>query len=177
MDTAAGPYKNYTVVFLGSDNGHVLKVLASTEGPNASFSTLLLEDIDVYNPDKSDISPSHNCSYRLFFPPSSWLPPPPPPPLRSLRRAAPAHSPLYCCSLRHPAQPQGDALYCSFLRSLRVKSRLLPLIFLRCDVRGEDRRVLGLELDRDHHALFVAFSSCVIRVPLSRCSDYSTCRK
>uniref|UniRef100_A0A674P0N2 Semaphorin 6Cb n=1 Tax=Takifugu rubripes TaxID=31033 RepID=A0A674P0N2_TAKRU len=98
VDTSAGPYKNHTVVFLGSDNGHVLKVLASTEGANASFSTLLLEDIDVYNPNK-------------------------------------------------------------------------------CDVRGEDRRVLGLELDRDHHAVFVAFSSCVIRVPLSRCSDYSTCRK
>ncbi|XP_032373461.1 sema domain, transmembrane domain (TM), and cytoplasmic domain, (semaphorin) 6C [Etheostoma spectabile] len=98
VDTSAGPYKNYTVVFLGSDNGHVLKILASTEGANASFSTQLLEDIDVYNPNK-------------------------------------------------------------------------------CNVRGEDRRVLGLELDRDHHALFVAFSGCVIRVPLSRCSDYSTCKK
>ncbi|XP_070690917.1 sema domain, transmembrane domain (TM), and cytoplasmic domain, (semaphorin) 6C isoform X1 [Pempheris klunzingeri] len=98
VDTSAGPYKNYTVVFLGSDNGHVLKILASTEGANASFNTQLLEDIDVYDPNK-------------------------------------------------------------------------------CNVRGEDRRVLGLELDRDHHALFVAFSSCVIRVPLSRCSDYSTCKK
>ncbi|KAM8735070.1 sema domain, transmembrane domain (TM), and cytoplasmic domain, (semaphorin) 6C isoform 2-T5 [Acanthopagrus schlegelii] len=98
VDTSAGPYKNYTVVFLGSDNGRVLKILASTEGANASFNTQLLEDIDVYNPNK-------------------------------------------------------------------------------CNVQGEDRRVLGLELDRDHHALFVAFSSCVIRVPLSRCSDYSTCKK
>ncbi|XP_044214129.1 sema domain, transmembrane domain (TM), and cytoplasmic domain, (semaphorin) 6E isoform X4 [Thunnus albacares] len=98
VDTSAGPNKNYTVVFLGSDNGHVLKILASTEGTNASFSTQLLEDIDVYNPNK-------------------------------------------------------------------------------CNVRGEDRRVLGLELDRDHHALFVAFSSCVIRVPLSRCSDYTNCKK
>ncbi|KAM9723479.1 sema domain, transmembrane domain (TM), and cytoplasmic domain, (semaphorin) 6C isoform 2-T4 [Menidia menidia] len=98
VDTSAGPYKNYTVVFLGSDNGHVLKILASTEGANASFSTQLLEDIEVYNPHK-------------------------------------------------------------------------------CNVRGEDRRVLGLELDRDHHALFVAFSGCVIRVPLSRCSEYSNCKK
>uniref|UniRef100_A0A3Q4AHS2 Sema domain-containing protein n=1 Tax=Mola mola TaxID=94237 RepID=A0A3Q4AHS2_MOLML len=98
VDTSAGPFKNYTVVFLGSDNGHVLKILASTEGANASFSTQLLEDIDVYNPNK-------------------------------------------------------------------------------CNVRGEDRRVLGLELDRDHHALFVAFSSCVIRMPLSRCADYSNCKK
>ncbi|KAI9515439.1 Semaphorin-6D [Dissostichus eleginoides] len=98
VDTSAGPNKNHTVVFLGSDNGHVLKILASTEGANASFSSQLLEDIDVYNPSK-------------------------------------------------------------------------------CNVQGEDRRVLGLELDRDHHALFVAFSSCVIRVPLSRCSDYTTCKK
>uniref|UniRef100_A0AAQ4PJZ6 Semaphorin 6Cb n=1 Tax=Gasterosteus aculeatus aculeatus TaxID=481459 RepID=A0AAQ4PJZ6_GASAC len=98
VDTSAGPSKNRTVVFLGSDNGRVLKILASTEGANASFSTQLLEDIDVYNPNK-------------------------------------------------------------------------------CNVQGEDRRVLGLELDRDHHALFVAFSGCVIRVPLSRCSDYSGCKK
>uniref|UniRef100_A0A8C1XZI6 Sema domain, transmembrane domain (TM), and cytoplasmic domain, (semaphorin) 6E n=1 Tax=Cyprinus carpio TaxID=7962 RepID=A0A8C1XZI6_CYPCA len=47
----------------------------------------------------------------------------------------------------------------------------------KCNVRGEDRRILGLELDKDHHALFVAFSSCVIRVPLSRCSDYDICKK
>ncbi|XP_068179159.1 sema domain, transmembrane domain (TM), and cytoplasmic domain, (semaphorin) 6C isoform X2 [Antennarius striatus] len=98
VDTSAGPHKNHTVLFLGSDNGHVLKVLASTEGTNASSGAQLLEDVDVYNPHK-------------------------------------------------------------------------------CNVRGEDRRVLGLELDRDHHALFVAFSSCVVRVPLSRCSDYSTCKK
>ncbi|KAL2084502.1 hypothetical protein ACEWY4_020020 [Coilia grayii] len=97
VDTAAGPYKNYTVLFLGSEDGRVLKVLASTHA-NASFSTQLLEDIDVYNPAK-------------------------------------------------------------------------------CNVRGEDRRVLGLELDKDHHALFVAFSSCVVRVPLSRCADYGSCKK
>ncbi|KAG7469548.1 hypothetical protein MATL_G00130000 [Megalops atlanticus] len=97
VDTSAGPYKNHTVLFLGSEDGRVLKVLASTH-PNASFSTQLLEDIDVYNPTK-------------------------------------------------------------------------------CNVRGEDKRVLGLELDKDHHALYVAFSSCVIRVPLSRCADYTSCKK
>ena len=63
MDTSAGPYKNYTVVFLGSDNGHVLKILASTEGANASFGTQLLEDIDVYNPNKLD-TPFY---FRLFI--------------------------------------------------------------------------------------------------------------
>nr|XP_015192170.1 PREDICTED: semaphorin-6C isoform X1 [Lepisosteus oculatus] len=97
VDTAAGPSKNHTVLFLGSEDGRVLKVLASTH-PSASFGTQLLEEIDVYSPAK-------------------------------------------------------------------------------CNVRGEDRRILGLELDKDHHALFVAFSSCVIRMPLSRCQDYGTCKK
>ncbi|KAI4818122.1 hypothetical protein KUCAC02_011485, partial [Chaenocephalus aceratus] len=41
----------------------------------------------------------------------------------------------------------------------------------------EDRRVLALELDKERHALFVAFSSCVIRVPLSRCSQHGACRR
>uniref|UniRef100_A0A3Q0R4H5 Sema domain, transmembrane domain (TM), and cytoplasmic domain, (semaphorin) 6Ca n=1 Tax=Amphilophus citrinellus TaxID=61819 RepID=A0A3Q0R4H5_AMPCI len=98
VDVSAGPYKDRTVMFLGSDDGRVLKVLASTH-PNDSFGSKLLEDIDVYNPSK-------------------------------------------------------------------------------CNVQGqEDRRVLGLELDKDHHALFVAFSSCVIRVPLSRCTQHGACKK
>ncbi|XP_071357088.1 semaphorin-6D-like isoform X2 [Trachinotus anak] len=98
VDVSAGPFKDRTVMFLGSDDGRVLKVLASTH-PNDSFGTKLLEDIDVYNPSK-------------------------------------------------------------------------------CNVQGqEDRRVLGLELDKDHHALFVAFTSCVIRVPLSRCTQHGACKK
>uniref|UniRef100_A0A3P8SUX5 Sema domain-containing protein n=1 Tax=Amphiprion percula TaxID=161767 RepID=A0A3P8SUX5_AMPPE len=98
VDVSAGPYKDRTVMFLGSDDGRVLKVLASTH-PNDSSGSKLLEDIDVYNPSK-------------------------------------------------------------------------------CNVQGqEDRRVLGLELDKDHHALFVAFSSCVIRVPLSRCTQHGVCKK
>lgn len=71
VDTSAGPYKNYTVVFLGSDNGHVLKILASTEGSNASFSTQLLEDIDVYNPNKSDHLCLHVDICSSFCSPSS----------------------------------------------------------------------------------------------------------
>uniref|UniRef100_A0A3Q2CGP1 Sema domain, transmembrane domain (TM), and cytoplasmic domain, (semaphorin) 6Ca n=1 Tax=Cyprinodon variegatus TaxID=28743 RepID=A0A3Q2CGP1_CYPVA len=98
VDVSAGPLKDRTVMFLGSDDGHVLKVLASTH-PNDSFGSKLLEDIDVYNPSK-------------------------------------------------------------------------------CNVQGqEDRRVLGLELDKDHHALFVAFTSCVIRIPLSRCTQHGACKK
>ncbi|XP_047460669.1 semaphorin-6D-like isoform X2 [Mugil cephalus] len=98
VDVSAGPYKDRTVMFLGSEDGRVLKVLASIH-PNISSGSRLLEDIDVYNPSK-------------------------------------------------------------------------------CNVQGqEDRRVLGLELDKDHHSLFVAFSSCVIRVPLSRCSHHGACRE
>ncbi|XP_061631526.1 sema domain, transmembrane domain (TM), and cytoplasmic domain, (semaphorin) 6E isoform X2 [Phyllopteryx taeniolatus] len=97
VDTSAGPNRNFTVVFLGSEDGRVLKVLTSTDGNNQTLNTTLLEDINVYN---------HN----------------------------------------------------------------------KCNVKGDERRVLGLELDRDHHALFVAFSGCVIRVPLSRCDDYSDCK-
>uniref|UniRef100_A0A4W5NE22 Sema domain, transmembrane domain (TM), and cytoplasmic domain, (semaphorin) 6Ca n=1 Tax=Hucho hucho TaxID=62062 RepID=A0A4W5NE22_9TELE len=98
VDTSAGPSKDRTVVFLGSEDGRVLKVLSSTH-PNASFGSQLLEDIDVYNPSK-------------------------------------------------------------------------------CNVQGqEDRRILGMELDKEHHALFVAFTSCVIRVPLSRCTEHGTCKK
>ncbi|XP_077576281.1 sema domain, transmembrane domain (TM), and cytoplasmic domain, (semaphorin) 6C [Stigmatopora nigra] len=94
-DTSAGPDRNFTVLFLGSEDGRVLKVLADAD--NRTLGATLLEDISVYNPDK-------------------------------------------------------------------------------CNVRGEQREVLGLELDRDHHALFVAFSGCVVRVPLSRCRDYGRCK-
>ncbi|KAM8840567.1 semaphorin-6C-like [Spinachia spinachia] len=98
VDVSAGPHKDRTVMFLGSDDGRVLKVLASTH-PNDSSGSKLLEDIHVYNPS-------------------------------------------------------------------------------RCDIQGqEDRRVLALELDKDHQALFVAFSSCVIRVPLSHCTQHGSCRR
>uniref|UniRef100_A0A3B4EFG3 Sema domain-containing protein n=1 Tax=Pygocentrus nattereri TaxID=42514 RepID=A0A3B4EFG3_PYGNA len=89
VDTVAGPYKNCTVIFLGSEDGHVLKVLMNSD-LNSSQTTTLLEDIHVYNPSKH---------------------------------------------------------------------------------LGLDRKVLGLEMDKEHHALFVAFSSCIIRVPLSRCTQ------
>ncbi|TRY65633.1 hypothetical protein DNTS_009869 [Danionella cerebrum] len=92
VDISAGPHRNRTIMFLGSEDGHVLKVLTST---NANSTHRLLEDIDVFNP-------------------------------------------------------------------------------TRC--RG-DRGVLALELDTERHALFVAFSSCVIRVPLSRCAQHSACRR
>lgn len=96
-DTSAGPYRNYTVLFLGSEDGKILKVLTGTT-ENSTVETVLLEEINVYNQD-------------------------------------------------------------------------------RCGGKMDDGRILGLQLDRDNHALFVAFSSCIIRVPLSRCELYGTCRR
>ena len=37
--------------------------------------------------------------------------------------------------------------------------------------------MVSLQLDKDHHALYVAFSSCVVRIPLSRCERYGSCKK
>ncbi|XP_062821015.1 semaphorin-6C isoform X2 [Anolis carolinensis] len=97
VDTAAGPFKNYTVLFLGSEDGTVLKVLSRT-AENSTVETVLLDEISVYNPS-------------------------------------------------------------------------------RCSVKKDDRRVLDFELDKANHALYVAFSGCVVRVPLSRCSAHSACRR
>ncbi|XP_067827536.1 semaphorin 6D isoform X3 [Heptranchias perlo] len=98
IDNAAGPRQNYTVTFIGSEAGMVLKVLTKTS-PNSLNDSILLEEMDVFNP-------------------------------------------------------------------------------LKCNTGNEDdRKVLGLQIDKDHYALFVAFSSCVIRVPLSHCEHYGTCKK
>ncbi|XP_066465153.1 semaphorin-6C isoform X3 [Eleutherodactylus coqui] len=96
-DTSAGPYGNYTVLFLGSEDGKILKVLTGTT-ENSTVETVLLEEINIYNQD-------------------------------------------------------------------------------RCGGKIDDGRILGLKLDRDNYALFVAFSSCIIRVPLSRCELFGTCRR
>ncbi|MEQ2220114.1 Semaphorin-6D [Ilyodon furcidens] len=41
----------------------------------------------------------------------------------------------------------------------------------------DDKRVLSLHVDNNTHSLYVAFSSCVIRIPLSRCERHSSCQK
>ncbi|XP_053134250.1 semaphorin-6C isoform X2 [Hemicordylus capensis] len=97
VDTAAGPFRNHTVLFLGSEDGTLLKVLSGARR-NSSVEMVLLEELSVYNP--------------------AW-----------------------------------------------------------CSVKKDDRRVLGLQLDKANHALYVAFSGCVVRVPLSRCAAYSACRR
>lgn len=153
VDVSAGPFKDRTVMFLGSDDGRVLKVLASTH-PNDSFGTKLLEDIDVYNPSKYEYY-STTVTTTTSYPRTTacsaicwnrWM----------------STSPK-CWETPPPLCGVHEAVAC--------------VCVCRCNVQGqEDRRVLGLELDKDHHALFVAFSSCVIRVPLSRCSQHAACK-
>ncbi|XP_047396517.1 semaphorin-6D isoform X9 [Sciurus carolinensis] len=98
VDRSAGPHQNYTVIFVGSEAGVVLKVLAKTS-PFSLNDSVLLEEIEAYN-----------------------------------------HA--------------------------------------KCNAENEeDKKVISLQLDKDHHALYVAFSSCVIRIPLSRCERYGSCKK
>ncbi|XP_063996881.1 semaphorin-6A isoform X3 [Pogoniulus pusillus] len=99
VDSAAGPYQNYTVVFLGSEKGIILKFLARTGNSGFLNDSLFLEEMSVYNPEK--------CSY--------------------------------------------DGV--------------------------EDKRIVGMQLDKPSSALYVAFSTCVIKVPLGRCERHGKCKK
>lgn len=51
VDNEAGPHKNQTVVFLGSEKGIILKFLANMNNGFLNDS-LFLEELNVYNPDK-----------------------------------------------------------------------------------------------------------------------------
>uniref|UniRef100_A0A674HZA1 Semaphorin 6D n=1 Tax=Terrapene triunguis TaxID=2587831 RepID=A0A674HZA1_9SAUR len=98
VDHSAGPYQNYTIIFVGSEAGVVLKILAKTR-PFSLNDSVLLEEIDAYN-----------------------------------------HA--------------------------------------KCNAESEeDRKVISLQLDKEHHVVFVAFSSCVVRIPLSRCERHGSCKK
>ncbi|XP_006789948.1 semaphorin-6A isoform X1 [Neolamprologus brichardi] len=98
VDNEAGPYKNQTVVFLGSEKGIILKFLAKMNNGFLNES-LFLEELSVYNPDK-------------------------------------------------------------------------------CSIDGiEDKRIIGIQIDSKSHALWVAFTSCVVKVPLSRCERHGRCKK
>ncbi|XP_064356615.1 semaphorin-6A isoform X3 [Dromaius novaehollandiae] len=99
VDSAAGPYHNYTVVFLGSEKGIILKFLARTGNSGFLNDSLFLEEMNVYNPEK--------CSY--------------------------------------------DGV--------------------------EDKRIMGMQLDKQSSALYVAFSTCVVKVPLGRCERHGKCKK
>ncbi|XP_024908471.1 semaphorin-6A-like [Cynoglossus semilaevis] len=98
VDNEAGPHKNHTVVFLGSEKGIILKFLAKM---NKGFlnDSLFLEELNVYNPDK-------------------------------------------------------------------------------CSIDGvKDKHIIGMQIDSKSHALWVAFTSCVVKVPLSRCERHGRCKK
>ncbi|XP_027631466.1 semaphorin-6A isoform X1 [Tupaia chinensis] len=99
VDTAAGPYQNHTVVFLGSEKGIVLKFLARLGSGGVLNDSVFLEEMSVYNPEK--------CSY--------------------------------------------DGV--------------------------EDKRIVGMQLDRASSSLYVAFSTCVVKVPLGRCERHGRCKK
>nr|XP_055168571.1 semaphorin-6C isoform X6 [Nyctereutes procyonoides] len=100
VDGRAGPYSNTTVLFLGSNDGTVLKVLPPG-GPAGGREPVLLEEINAYSPSR--------------------------------------------CNGKRAAQTA--------------------------------RRVIGLELDTEGHRLFVAFSGCIIYLPLSRCAQHGACRR
>lgn len=53
VDVSAGPFKDRTVLFLGSEDGRVLKAVVNTDF-NQTLGTRLLEDIDVYSPSRYD---------------------------------------------------------------------------------------------------------------------------
>ncbi|XP_047584938.1 semaphorin-6A isoform X3 [Lutra lutra] len=99
VDTAAGPYQNHTVVFLGSEKGIILKFLARVGNSGFLNDSLFLEEMSVYNPEK--------CSY--------------------------------------------DGV--------------------------EDKRIVGMQLDKASSSLYVAFSTCVIKLPLGRCERHGKCKK
>ncbi|XP_062854385.1 semaphorin-6A [Trichomycterus rosablanca] len=98
VDNAAGPYRNYTIVFLGSERGIILKFLAKISGDFLNDS-LFLEELSIYNPEK-------------------------------------------------------------------------------CSIDGvDDKRIISMQIDNKSHSLFVAFTSCVVKVPLSRCERHGRCKK
>ncbi|KAM4575880.1 semaphorin-6A isoform 3-T4 [Odontesthes bonariensis] len=98
VDNEAGPHKNHTVVFLGSEKGIILKFLAKMSNGLLNDS-LFLEELNVYNPDK-------------------------------------------------------------------------------CSIDGVvDKRIIGMQIDSKSQALWVAFTSCVVKVPLSRCERHGRCKK
>ncbi|XP_026769195.2 semaphorin-6A isoform X2 [Pangasianodon hypophthalmus] len=98
VDNTAGPYRNYTIVFLGSERGIILKFLAKISSGFLNDS-LFLEELSIYNPEK-------------------------------------------------------------------------------CSIDGvDDKRIISMQIDSKSHSLFVAFTSCVVKVPLSRCERHGKCKK
>uniref|UniRef100_A0A8C5PTJ2 Semaphorin 6A n=1 Tax=Leptobrachium leishanense TaxID=445787 RepID=A0A8C5PTJ2_9ANUR len=48
----------------------------------------------------------------------------------------------------------------------------------KCSYDGtDDKRIIGMQLDKQSNSLYVAFSTCVIWVPLARCERHMKCKK
>ncbi|XP_073480763.1 semaphorin-6A isoform X7 [Aquarana catesbeiana] len=48
----------------------------------------------------------------------------------------------------------------------------------KCSYEGtDDKRIIGMQLDKQNNALYVAFSTCVVWVPLARCERHVKCKK
>ncbi|XP_064032016.1 LOW QUALITY PROTEIN: semaphorin-6C [Pogoniulus pusillus] len=119
VDVGAGPWGNQTVLFLGTEDGRLLKVLVGTWHPGAA-----------QHPTGTPAPPD------------------------SQEQGA-----------------KGDA---------SSETLLLEEISLyepgRCQGQQGASRVLGLELHLPGQELFVAFSGCLLRLPLSRCAQHGACR-
>lgn len=67
------------------------------------------------------------------------------------------------------------------IRVSSSRAQLQPhptFIEIRCSYDGmEDKRIMGMQLDKPSSALYVAFSTCVIKVPLGRCERHGKCKK
>ncbi|XP_048832280.1 semaphorin-6B [Brienomyrus brachyistius] len=122
VDTEAGPHRNRTVLFLGSNKGTVLKFLVVPSRDNAaSTSNIFLEELEGYNPEKcGDGSPQarHMLSLTLDRPSHSLLLAFP----SCVVRVAVARCQLYsrcmknCIASRDPYCGWTRGSTCSFLR-------------------------------------------------------------
>uniref|UniRef100_A0A671UNX3 Semaphorin 6A n=1 Tax=Sparus aurata TaxID=8175 RepID=A0A671UNX3_SPAAU len=69
---------------------------------------------------------------------------------------------------------KGIILKKILISSSPLSSLLAPS---RCSIDGvEDKRIIGMQIDSKSHALWVAFTSCVVKVPLSRCERHGRCK-
>ncbi|ELW48415.1 Semaphorin-6A [Tupaia chinensis] len=158
VDTAAGPYQNHTVVFLGSEKGIVLKFLARLGSGGVLNDSVFLEEMSVYNPEK----------YRL-----------------TKIAVDTAAGPYQNHTVVFLGSEKGIVL--KFLARLGSGGVLNDSVFLeemsvynpeKCSYDGvEDKRIVGMQLDRASSSLYVAFSTCVVKVPLGRCERHGRCKK
>lgn len=123
VDVGAGPRGNHTVLFVGSEDGRVLKVLTAAQRPGDNGQR---GDTAGHGDGNGDNNGDNN----------------------------------------------GDG---------GTEAVLLEEIRLyeagRCRGPRGASRVLGLELHPEGRELFVAFSGCIVRLPLSRCARHGQCRR